>query len=141
MTTPATRISTITRAQQLLRWATVPEQSGPKTGGGAAVPLSMGAAGSPSNTMCAWPRPTLVPSDILIHPAVWSQETLAEKWKGLLCPFLRGELTQYGLGRGLPPVNSASSGILIRPTVWLQYSDSIGRTVLQTVAQKVISPK
>jgi len=34
-----------TRAQQLLRWATVPEQSGPKSGGGAAVLLSLGKLG------------------------------------------------------------------------------------------------
>jgi len=32
----------------LLRWATLPEQSGPKSGGGAAVALSVGGAGSPS---------------------------------------------------------------------------------------------
>jgi len=32
----------LTRAQQLLTWATVPEQSGPKSGGGTAVPLYVG---------------------------------------------------------------------------------------------------
>ena len=36
--------------------------------GGAAVPLSVGRAGSPSNTMSPGPRPTSVPSSILIHP-------------------------------------------------------------------------
>jgi len=40
---------------------------------GAAVPLSVGGAGSLSNTMSPWPRPTSVPSGILIHPAVWLQ--------------------------------------------------------------------
>jgi len=47
-----------------------------------AVPLFFGGGGdgSPSNTM--WPglRPTFLPSDILIHPAVWPQQTWAEKW-------------------------------------------------------------
>ena len=32
-----------------------------------------GAAGSPSNTMSPGPRPTSVPSGILIYPAVWPQ--------------------------------------------------------------------
>ena len=42
---------------------------------GAAVSLSVGGAGSPSNTMSPGPRPTSVPTGILIHPAVWSQYT------------------------------------------------------------------
>jgi len=41
----------IQELSQLLRWAIVPEQSGPKSGGGAAVSLYVGEAGSPSNTM------------------------------------------------------------------------------------------
>ena len=45
-----------------------------KVGGGAAVPLSLGGeAGSPSNTMSPGLRPISVPSDILIHPAIWPQ--------------------------------------------------------------------
>jgi len=43
--------------------------------GGAAALLSVGGTGSPSNTMSPGPRPTTVPSDILIHPTVWSQYT------------------------------------------------------------------
>jgi len=35
------------------------------------------------------PRPTFVPSDILIHPAVWPQKTWAENWG--LCPFGKGD--------------------------------------------------
>jgi len=42
---------------------------GPKRGG-AAVPLSQGVAGSPSNTMWPGPRSTSVPSGVFIHPAV-----------------------------------------------------------------------
>jgi len=41
---------------------------------GAAVPLS-GGAGSPSNTMWPGPRPTSMPSFILVHPTVWPQYT------------------------------------------------------------------
>ena len=42
----------------------------PKSGGGAVVPLSMGGVGSPSNTMSPGPKPTSVPSGILIQPTV-----------------------------------------------------------------------
>jgi len=37
---------------------------------GTAVPLSVGVAGSPSNTVWPGPRATCVPSFILIHPTV-----------------------------------------------------------------------
>jgi len=43
--------------------------------GGTAVPLSVGGAGSQSNTMWPYPRPTSVPSGILIHPTVQPQYT------------------------------------------------------------------
>ena len=46
---------------------------GPKIGW--AVPLWGGGAGSPSNTVWSGPRPTCVPSFILIHPTVWAQCT------------------------------------------------------------------
>jgi len=41
------------------------------------VPLFVGGAGSPSNTISPGPRPTSVPSGILdlIHPTVWPQYT------------------------------------------------------------------
>jgi len=42
---------------------------------GTAVPLSMWELQSPSNTMSSRPRPTSVPSGILIHPTVWPQYT------------------------------------------------------------------
>jgi len=64
-----------TRAQQLLRWVTVPEQSGPKSGGCCAPFLWGGGAGSSSNTMSAGPRYTSVASGILLHPTVWPQYT------------------------------------------------------------------
>jgi len=112
-----------------------------------AVPPSFfwGGAGSPSNTMSPGLRPTSVQSGIFIHPTVWPQRTWAEDWG--LCPFL-GELgphpTQCGRGQGLP-----TSKFHLDPSNRLatlhqrhrqedkrtgQRSDSIGRTVLQTVA-------
>ena len=41
----------------------------------AAVPLSVGEAGSPSNTVWPGPRPTCMSSFILIRPTVWPQYT------------------------------------------------------------------
>jgi len=54
---------------------------GPKSGG-AAVTLFLGV---PIYHNVAWPRPTSVPTDILIHPAVWPQQTWAKNWG--MCPF------------------------------------------------------
>jgi len=49
-----------------------------------AVPLSVWRAGSPSNTMWPGPRPTSLPSGILIHPTVWPQYTnyVTDRQKG-----------------------------------------------------------
>ena len=44
------------------------------------VPLLGWGAGSPCNTMWPGARSTFIPSGILIHPAVWSQQTWAEIW-------------------------------------------------------------
>jgi len=59
----------------------------------------------PSNTKSPGPRPTSIPSGIVIHPAVWPQWTLAENWG--LCPFL-------SVGGAGSPCNRMSSGL--RPT-------------------------
>jgi len=69
------RATIITRAQQLLGSATVPEQSGPKSGGCCAPFCGRREAGSRSNTMPHGPRATSVPSGIFIHPTVWPQYT------------------------------------------------------------------
>jgi len=66
-------ISTITRAEQLPRRVTCQSKVGRKVG--AAVPLSVGRAGSPSNAMWVEPKPTCMASFILIHPTVWLQYT------------------------------------------------------------------
>jgi len=66
----------LTRAQQLLRWATVPEV-GRKVG-----VLCVGGAGSPSNTMSPGPRPTFIPSGILLYRTVWPQYTIVTDMAG-----------------------------------------------------------
>jgi len=74
---------------------------GQKFGGGL-CPFFWGGAGSPSSTKSPGPRPTSKPSGILVHPAVWPQQALAENWGVGLCPFRGGELglhlTQCHLG-------------------------------------------
>jgi len=109
----------------------------------------------PHLTQCGLGRslPPCQLSSIFIHPAVWPQQTWAENcWA--VTPFSEGEglldphLTQCGLGRGLPPYQVSYWSIQPfghntrtpmshpgRQTAG-QRSDSIGRTVLQTVVQK-----
>jgi len=69
----------------------------------------LGEVGSQSNTMWPGPRPTSVPSGILIYAAISPQHT----WMSV--PLCMGELgphlTQHGLGRGLPPYQGASCSI------------------------------
>jgi len=114
-------------------------------------PPLFGGKGSwvPSNTKSHVPSHSSVPSGILIHPAIWPQQIWAENW-GLRSP----------LGRGAgSPSNTMWPGPkpTCMPNVWPQYSnvadrtdrqdrqtdrqrsDSIGRTVLQKVAQKAIT--
>jgi len=84
-----------TSAQQQLRWATVPEQSGDRCA------LSVGASGSPSNATSHGPKPASVPSGILIPDPSSRLATIdmGRKW-GMLCPFLGEagtELTQCDL--------------------------------------------
>jgi len=77
------------------------------------MPLFVGGAGSPSNTMSPGPRPTSVPSGILIHSLAENGGATA-KGGELLCPISLGRkvraaepplgelgphLTQFGLGR------------------------------------------
>ena len=76
-------------------------EHGPKTGWWC-VPSVLGVAGSPSNTKSPGPRPTSIPSGILMHPAVWQQYKSAKNWAGGLCPLFGGgelgpHLAQCGL--------------------------------------------
>jgi len=127
---------------------------GPKIGEGCYAPFWVKGTGSPFNTKSPETRPSYIPSDILIHAAIWPQQIWAENWWGL-CPFRGGGA---GSPRNTmwpgPRPTCVPSLILIRPTVWpqctnvtdrqdrqdRQRTDSIGRTVLQTVAQKSVPP-
>jgi len=63
------------------------------------------------HNMSPGPRPTFVPSGILIHPVVWLHRH-RPKIAGCCSHFFLGRLglhlTQYGLGRGLLPCQVAS---------------------------------
>jgi len=110
-----------------------------------------GGAGFPYNTTSPGPKPTSLPSVILIHPAVWhncSLQTWAENMDAGLCPLFGGaESPSNTMCLGARPT-SVPSFILIHPTIWSQYTKSqtdrtdihgqrsIGETVLQMVAPK-----
>ena len=73
--------------------------------GGAAVALSRGESGSPSNTLRPGMRFTSVPSGVFIHPAVWSQYTCAENWV----------LSPSNIKSPNPRPTTIQSGILVHP--------------------------
>jgi len=83
-----------------------------------AVPLLGAGPGSPCNTIRPGPRPTFVPSGILIHPAIWPQQTWAEIWR--LCPLPGGSGSASSTMFPRPMPTIAPSGILIHPAVWPQ---------------------
>jgi len=92
-------VSCASTAQQRLRWATVPQQSGPKSGGGSCCALFRGGGrgGSRwgrSNTMSPGPRPTSVPTTKWYPDASSGLATIDSGRKlGFCCvPFWRGEL-------------------------------------------------
>ena len=122
---------------------------GPKRGG--LLCTFLGGNGSPYNTMWPWPRSTsVVRTKWHLDPSSRLTIIHGPKFGELLCHSLLGEgelgphLTQCGLDWGLPPcqVSSWSSqpfgyNTPTSPTAQTgQRSDSIRRTVLQTVAQK-----
>jgi len=102
-------------------------------------------AGSPFNTKSPGPRP----SDMLIRAAIWQQQIWADNWGVSLWRGGAGSPSNT-MWPG-PRPTCMQSFTLIRPIVWpqctnvtdrqtgqdRQRSDSMGRTVLQTVAQKL----
>ena len=69
----------------------------------------------------------IIPSGILIHPAIWLQQTWAKNWGAM--PLFSGSgagphLAQYGLGWGLSPYQVASSSI--QPFGHNRYRPKIG---------------
>jgi len=101
---------------------------------------------SPSNPKSPGPRPISIPSGILIHPAIWPQQTWAENWgRGCSVPLGRGSYHNVSSAEAyvhakfhLDPSNRLAT-IQADQTdrTDRQRTDSIGRTVLQTVAQKL----
>jgi len=87
---------------------------------GALFPFLGRGARSPSNTMLLGLRPTFLPSSILIHPAVWAQQTLAKNW-GALPPFWGGGAGSLSnrMSLGSRPT-FLPSGILIHWAIWPQ---------------------
>ena len=85
---------------------------GPKTGGCCASSFFRGGDGSPSNTMSPGPRRISVPSGILIHQAVWPQQTGWKLGDGAMPPWGSWvPISQCCLGRSLPPHQVASRSI------------------------------
>jgi len=115
---------------------------GRKLGRGSA-PFLGRQSGVPSDTKSSGSRLTSIPSGILIYAAIWPQlNRYGPNIEGL-CPFGGGELdphlTQCGQGWGLAAcqVSLWSDQRHRQDRQTGQWSDSIGRTILQTVAQKL----
>jgi len=88
---------------------------GPKMGD---VPFCGVGAESRSNTTSTGPRPTSVSSGILIHLAVWTQQTWAAKLGAL---FGEGEAGSPSNTKSpAPRPTSIPSGILIHEAIWPQ---------------------
>ena len=91
---------------------------GPKIGG--CAPL--GGAGYPCNTMSPGPTSTSLSSGILIHPAVWPQQTPAENGGvRVVFPFLRGAGSSCNTMWPGPGPTPVPSGTLIHAAVWPQH--------------------
>ena len=86
-------------------------------------------AGLPCNTMSLGSRPTLLPSGILIHRAIWPKQIWAANW-GELWPFGEGDLgphlTECGQGRGLPACQVSPGSI--RPLATIHQRHRQNRT-------------
>jgi len=86
-----------------------------------------GGAAFPPNTTSPRPRPTSVPSGILIHPAVWPQQTWAEN-RGL-CRF-GGAGSPSNTVSPWPRPTSLPSGMVIQPFGHNRHGLKIGAMLL-----------
>jgi len=109
----------------------------------------------PSNTKSPGPRTTSIPSGILIHPAVWPQWVWAKNG-GSCAPLGEGELGPH-LTQCVQAKAYQHAKFHLHPSNYLAtihqryiqvrqagrqdngWSDSTGRTVLQTVTQKTLN--
>jgi len=143
---------------QVLSWSIQPSghnKHGPKIGGGL-CPLFGGGKQGPHLTQSRRkPRPTFIPSGILIYAAIWPQWIWAENWRAV--PLWGGEagfvlfLTQCGQGEAYLHAKFHLDPSKRLATIHQRYrqiyrhtdrqdrqrSDSIRRTILQMVAQKL----
>ena len=94
----------------------------PKTGGCAPFTEGQGGAATPSNRTPPGLRFTSIPSGILIHPAVWPQQTWAKNWVGGCALFSGGAGSPSNTKLPGPRRTSIPSGILIHTVVWPQYT-------------------
>jgi len=134
---------------QVASWCIQPfghNRNGPKIGEGAPPPFGGRRLGPHlTQSRLGW---GLTPYQVafLIHAAIWRQQIWAENWVGL-CPFGGGAAGSLSntMWPG-PRLTCMPSFILIRPTVARtlqtdrtdrQRTDSIGRTILQTVSQEI----
>jgi len=92
---------------------------GPKIGDCGA---HLGGAGPPCNTMSPGPTSTSLSSGILMHPAVWPQQTSAKNWAGGRAP-LGGRSPSNTMWQG-PRPSSIQSAILIHVAVWPQQTSA-----------------
>jgi len=116
-------MSSATRAQQLLRWATVwPQQTWAEKWG--LVCTFLGGAWFPSNTMWPGSRPTSVRSGIVIHPAAWRQQTWGAGspsntiWPGTR-PILHTKWRHYPSSRLATTNMSRKLGLCVSPLCWV----------------------
>jgi len=95
-------------------------------------------------------RPISLPNGILIYPAIWPQQIWGENWGEAPPPFGQGSWVpiEHNVARAEAYLHAKFH---LGPIVWPQYTnvtdridrqdrqrpDSIGRTVLQTVAQQI----
>jgi len=116
---------------------------------GGLCPLFLGRGAGTHLTQCRL-SPTSLPSGILIHPAIWPQQILGEVWGGSVPLWRRGAGSPSSRMWPGPRSTCMSSFTLIHQTAWQQHtnvtdrtdrqtgqrSNSIWRTLLQSVAQK-----
>jgi len=128
-------------------------------GGGLCPLFGEGELGPHLTQKAPGPSPSSISSGTLMHAAIWPQQIWAENWGAPPPPL-------WGRGKWVPIYHNVARSKaylhakfhlkLIRPTVWpqctnvadmtvrqtgqnRQRTDSIGQTVLQTVAQKLDS--
>jgi len=95
---------------------------GRKLGGGCAL---LGGSGSLSNTKSPGPRPTSIPSDILINLAVFATTDMGQNWEEGQGSWVSTPSNIVSPG---PRPTSVPSGMLIHPSVWPQQTCAkIGR--------------